>query len=58
MKIVVATGFWRLEGIIAGVAYSCNKLALRTRLRNLNLKFQFCIFDSFRDICVHINNFF
>jgi len=32
-----------------GVAYSRNKLALRIRLRNLNLKSQFSIFDSFRD---------
>jgi len=35
------------------VAYSCNKLPLRIRLRNLNLKSQFSIFDSFRDIHVH-----
>jgi len=37
-----------------GVSYSRNKLALRARLRNLNLRFQFSIFDSFRDIHVHI----
>jgi len=34
-----------------------NKLALRIRLRNLNLKSQFSIFDSFRDIHVHIYDF-
>jgi len=39
------------------VAYSRNKLALRTRLRNLNLKSQFFVFDSFRDIRVHIYDF-
>jgi len=40
-----------------GVAYSRNKLALRTRLRNLYLRSHFSIFDSFRDIRVHINDF-
>jgi len=40
-----------------GVAYSCNKLALRTRLRNLNLRSHFSMFDSFRDIRVHIYDF-
>jgi len=35
-----------------------NKLALSTRLRNLNLKSQLSIFDSFRDIRVHIYVFF
>jgi len=39
------------------VAYSRNKLALRIRLRSLNLKSQFSIFDSFRDIHVHIYDF-
>jgi len=34
------------------VAYSRNKLELRTRLRNLNLKSQLSIFDSFRDVRV------
>jgi len=34
--------------------YSRNKLALRTRLRNLSLKSQFSIFDSFQNIRVHI----
>jgi len=38
-----------------GVAYSRNKLALRTMLRNFNLKSQFSIFDSLRDI--HIYDF-
>jgi len=36
-----------------GVAYSRNKLALRTRLRNLNLRSPFSISDSFRYIRVH-----
>jgi len=40
-----------------GVAYWRNKLALRTRLRNLNLRSHFSTFDSFRDIRVHINDF-
>jgi len=39
------------------VAYSRNKLALRTRLRNLNLRSEFPISDSFRDINVHIYDF-
>jgi len=37
-----------------GVAYSRNKLAL---LRNVNLRSPFSIFDSFRDIDVHIYDF-
>jgi len=48
MKIVGAAGL----GVLWG-----NKLALRTLLRNLNLKSQFSIFDSFRDICVHSYDF-
>jgi len=40
-------------GRIVGVTYSRYKLALRARLRNLNLKSQFSIFDSFRGISVH-----
>jgi len=44
-------------GVRVGVAYSCNKLTLRTRLRNLNLGSKFSIFDSFRDIHVHIYDF-
>jgi len=56
MKIVGATG--GLVGVRrVGVAYSRDKLALRTGLRNLNLKSQFSICDSFRDISVHINDF-
>jgi len=51
MKIVGATG------VRVGVASSRNKLALGTRLRNLNLKSQFPIFDSFRDIRVQIYDF-
>jgi len=39
------------------VAYSRNKLALRTRLRILNLKSQVSIFYSFLDIRVHIYDF-
>jgi len=34
-----------------------NKLALRTRLRNLNLRSKFSTFYSFRDICVHTYDF-
>jgi len=45
---------WRL----VSVAYSRNKLALRKRLRNLNQKFQFSIFDSVRDIRVLTYDFF
>jgi len=40
-----------------GVAYSRNKLALGTKLRNLDLKAQFSIVDSFRDIHVHTYDF-
>jgi len=36
------------------VAYLRNKLALHSRLRSLNLKTQFFIFDIFR---VHTNDF-
>jgi len=39
------------------MAYSRKKLALGTRLRNLNLRAQFSIFDSFRDIHVHSYDF-
>jgi len=38
-------------GVRVCVAYSRNKLALRTRVRNLNLRSHFCIFDSFREVC-------
>jgi len=44
-------------GVRVGVAYSHNKRAARTRLRNSNLRTQFSIFDSFRDIRVHIYDF-
>jgi len=47
----------RLGGVRVGVAYSRNKLALRSRLRNLHLRSPFSIFDSFRDIDVHIYDF-
>jgi len=57
MKTVGATGLGRLVGVRVGVAYSCNKLALRTKLRNPNLKSQFSLFDSFRDIRDHIYDF-
>jgi len=40
-----------------GVASLRNKLALRTRLRNLNLRSYFSIYDSFRDIRVRIKDF-
>jgi len=43
--------------LFVGFAYSRNKLALRTRTRNLKLKSQFSIFDSFRDIRVQIYGF-
>jgi len=33
-------------GVRVGVAYSRDKLALRTRLRNLNLKSQYSFLDS------------
>jgi len=50
MKIVGATG---LGGLWALLAW----LALRRRLRNLNLRSHFSIFDSFRYIRVHIYDF-
>jgi len=40
-----------------GVAFLRNKFALRARLRNLNLRSHFSIFDSFRDIRVQIYDF-
>jgi len=56
MKIVGPPGLGGLW-VRVGVAYSRNKLALGTRLRNLNLRAQFSIFDSIRDIHVHIYGF-
>jgi len=47
----------RFVGVRVCVAYSRSKLALRTRLRNLNLKSQFSILNSFRDIRVYIYDF-
>jgi len=47
----------RFVGVRVDVAYSRNKLALRTRLRNPNLQSQFSIFDHFRDIRVHTYDF-
>jgi len=44
-------------GVRVGVAYSRTKHALVTRLRNLNLKSQFSIFDSFRGIRVQTYDF-
>jgi len=45
-------------GVRVGVAYSLNKLALRTRLRNSHIPIShFSIFDSFRDIRVHTYDF-
>jgi len=34
-----------------------NKIALRTKLRNLNLKSKLSTFDSFREISVHMDDF-
>jgi len=48
---------WRFVGVRVGVAYPGSKLTLQTRLRNLNLKSQFSIFHSFRDIRVRIYDF-
>jgi len=50
-------GRHRFMGVRVIVAYSRNKLALRTRLRNQNLKSKFSTFDSFRDVCVHFYDF-
>jgi len=36
----------KIMGVREGMAYSRNKLAMRAKLRNLNLKSQFLIFDS------------
>jgi len=44
-------------GVRVGVAYSRGIFALRTRLRNLNLKSQFSIFDNFPDIRAHFYDF-
>jgi len=44
-------------GVRVGVAYSRNKLALRTRLRNPNLKSKCYVFYRFRDIRVHMDEF-
>jgi len=43
----------QFEDVRMGVPYPVNKLALQTKLRNLNLKSQFY---GFRDIRVHILN--
>jgi len=48
----------KIEGVRVGVAKLRYKLAVRTRLRNLNLKSQFYIFDSFRYVRVYIYDFF
>jgi len=58
MQILGATGLSGFVAITVGAAYSRNKLALRTRLRNLNLRSHFSMFDSFRDIRVQIYDFF
>jgi len=47
----------RFLRVRVGVVYSRNELALRLRLRNLNQKSQFSIFDIFWDIRVHIYDF-
>jgi len=60
----VANFFWRFVGVKVGVAdfffglwALLAWLALRRRLRNLNLRSHFSIFDSFRYIRVHIYDF-
>jgi len=47
----------RFVGVRVGVAYLRIKLVLRSSLRNLSLKSQFSIFDIFRDIPVHTDDF-
>jgi len=42
--------FVRFVGVRESVAHKRNNLALRTKLRNLNLKFQLSSIDSFRYI--------
>jgi len=54
---VVVTGFRGLWALEWAWHIRVTKLALRIKLRNLNLKSQFSIFDSFRDIHVHIYDF-
>jgi len=49
--------FGRFVGVRVGVAYLRIKLVLRSSLRNLSLKSQFSIFDIFRDIPVHTDDF-
>jgi len=51
-------GFGRIVGARVDVTYLRNKLTLRTRLWNINLKSQFFIFNSLRDIRVYIYDFF
>jgi len=41
--------------LLMGVAHTRNKLALRTKLRNLNLKSHLYSSYSFRDHGVHMN---
>jgi len=55
MKLIYirATVFGGLVGVRLGVAYSLNKPLLRTKIRNLNLKFEPCRSYSFRDHSVH-----
>jgi len=57
MEIVGATGLSGFMAVIVDVAYSRSKLALRTIIRNLNLKSQLSIFYSFRYISVYIYDF-
>jgi len=49
---IVASQVFAVCGRKVAVPFSRNILALRTRLRDLNLKSQFSILDSFRDIRV------
>jgi len=53
MKILGAKGLGGLWALEWAWHIRVTKLALRTRPRNLNLKSEFSIFDSFRDIRVH-----
>jgi len=51
---VGATGYGCLWALAWATLRTNNKLALRTRPRNLKLRSLFTIFDSFRTIHVHI----
>jgi len=57
MKIVGATGLGRLWAWHIRVINFTLYCTLRRRLRNLNLRSHFSIFDTFRDIRVHTYDF-